>query len=264
MSFQPVIPMSGLAGWSFLERTRDKQQEAFNNSGEVARNADYFREKINSVTSAQDLMDDRRLLSVALGAFGLDDDIDSKYFVQKVLEDGTLDATDLSNKLSDKRYYEFAKAFGFGDFATPNTVLSTFADEIITSYQNRQFEIAIGEVDENMRLASNLDRDLSAIAAKSTSENGKWYSVLGNTAVREVFETALNLPSSIGSIDLDQQVKEFRQRAESMFGDDGISQFTDPEKRTALVQRFLLMTEVNSTANSYSPAQAALTLLSGG
>ena len=134
MTYQPVVPVGGYAGWVFLNRTMDTQQAAFNSSAAIQRDVDYFKENIGEISSAEALVNDRRLLSVALGAFGLDDDINNKYFIQKVLDDGTLDDDALANKLSDKRYFEFSKAFGFGDFDTPNTVLSEFPDDIVNEY----------------------------------------------------------------------------------------------------------------------------------
>ena len=119
MSFQPIIPLSGLAGWNFLNRTMDTQRTAFENSPTIKRDTDYFREKIGEISSAKDLVADRRLLGVALGAFGLEADIGNKYFVQKILEDGTLDPEALGNKLADKRYLAMAETFGFGDNAVP-------------------------------------------------------------------------------------------------------------------------------------------------
>ena len=50
---------------------------------------------------------------VALGAFGLQDDLPNRFFIQKVLEGGTLSTDSLANKLSDPRYAALAKAFGF-------------------------------------------------------------------------------------------------------------------------------------------------------
>jgi len=261
MSFQPVIPLSGYAGWAFLNRTRETQQQAFDNSAVMARDTAYFEENIGAITSAEDLISDRRLLQVALGAFGLDDDINNKYFLQKVLEDGTIDTEALGNRLSDKRYFEFSKAFGFGDFDTPNTVLSDFPAEISEAYKTKQFEIAVGDQDVNMRLALSLDSALSAIASKETTDNGRWFLVMGQTPVREVFETALGLPNSIGSLDLDQQLTAFRDKASSRFGDGEISQFADPEKREELVRLFLLRAEIESTSSSYSGSSTALTLL---
>jgi len=130
MTFQPIVPLSGFAGWSFLQRTLENQQSAFNASQTLQRDTEYFKENIGNITSAEDLVADRRLLGVALGAFNLGEDINNKFFVQKILADGTLDPDALSNKLADSRYQDFAKAFGFGDFDIPNTQLSTFPDEI--------------------------------------------------------------------------------------------------------------------------------------
>ena len=81
MSFQPVIPAAGLAGWRFLERTYDAQFSAFNAAPELVRDTDYFAANITTVSSAEDLVSDRRLLRVALGAFGLENDIDNRFFI---------------------------------------------------------------------------------------------------------------------------------------------------------------------------------------
>lgn len=261
MSFQPIIPLSGYSGWAFLNRTMESQKSTFNDSTVLKRETEYFRENIGNITSAEDLMSDRRLLSVALGAFGLDEDINSTFFVQKVLTDGVISEDALANKLSDKRYLEFSKAFGFGDLGTPNTVLSTFPDEIISKYQDSQFEIAVGEQDDSMRLALNLDRELAAIASKDTTDNGAWYGIMGNSAVRSVFETALGLPKSIGSLDLEQQLSGFREKTERYFDSGEIAQFSDPEKRDELVRLFLVRNEIASGNVGNSAAQNALALL---
>lgn len=262
MTYQPIIPLAGFSGWAFLNRTMESQKSAFNESASIQRETDYFRENIGSVTSVEDLMSDHRLLTVALGAFGLDEDIGNKYFIQKVLTDGTVDDDALANKLSDTAYFEFSKAFGFGDFDTPNTALSFFPDEIISKYQDTQFEVAVGEQDNDMRMALNVDRELSEIVDSDTTDNGAWYAVMGDEAVRTVFETALGLPNSIGTLDLDLQLKSFREKTEQYFGDTEISQFSDPEKRDELVRLFMVRSEIAAGSLGTSSAQNALTLLS--
>ena len=83
MTFQPVIPFGGNAGWSFLQRTLESQQATFEKGTVLRRDVDYFRENIGNISTAADLVADRRLLNVALGAFGLDDDLPNKAFIQK-------------------------------------------------------------------------------------------------------------------------------------------------------------------------------------
>ncbi|WP_439104403.1 DUF1217 domain-containing protein [Celeribacter marinus] len=262
MSFQPVVPFGGYSGWAFLNRTKDAQMETFRGSADIQRDVDYFKENIGKVKTAEDLVSDRTLRKVVLGAFDLDGDIDNIYFIQKVLSDGILDDGALANKLSDTRYYDMAKAFGF-DLSVPNTVMSTFPDEIAAKFEEQQFEIAVGDQDSNMRLAMSLDRELSKIADKSTTDNGRWYSVMGNTAVRSALETALGLPSSLGSLDLDQQLSEFREKTERYFGSTEVSQFSDPDARQEMLRLFLVRADIQSSRTQYSSAANALTLLSG-
>lgn len=264
MTYQPVIPFGGYAGWVVLQRTKESQQEAFNNSHTLQRETEYFRDNIGKIETAEDLVSDFRLLKVALGAFGLDDDISNKFFIRKVLEEGTFDSDSFANKLSDKRYAELSEAFGFGNFDQPNTHLSFFPDEIIEKYQEKQFAVAVGEQNEDMRLALNIDTVLTEIADKDTTENGKWYSIMGNPAVRTVVQTALGLPSSLSSLDLDQQLSSFREKSRQYFGTSDVSQFANPEKREELVKLFLIRSEIATNSFGMSGASNALTLLSAG
>jgi hypothetical protein len=261
MTFQPVVPFTGLVGWTFLNRTLENQQDAFRKSPEIARDADYFRDRIGSLTSAEALVSDRRLLRVALGAFGLDEDIDNRFFIRKVLEDGTLDPEALSNKLADKRYREFSRAFGFGDFAIPLSQAPGFADRTVAAFETRQFEIAVGDADQNMRLALGLTRDLGEIAARPSADTTLWLTVLGSPSLRAVFETAFGLPTGFGAIDLDRQVEVLRARARQAFGADTVSQFADPEQLEALTRRFLLRADLQAGPSGVSGGAIALQLL---
>lgn len=261
MSYTPSIPLGGYAGWAFLTRTRAAQMEAFVSSPTLQRDEAYFRDRIGGISTAEDLVADRRLLSVALGAFGLEADIDSKYFIRKVLEDGTLDPDALANKLADKRYLEFSKAFGFGDYATPRTKLSDFADAILEGYKTRSFEAAVGDQSDEMRLALNAQRELATLAGRSLTDDARWFSVMGSAPLREVFQTALGLPSAFAAIDLDQQLATFRDRAESVLGASEISMFGDPGKIEELICVFLVRAEAQSSATVYSAQSTALTLL---
>lgn len=246
MTFSPVLPLSGFAGWGVLKRTLDTQKTAFNADKAMKRDMDYFREKIGSISTAQELVSDRRLLSVALGAFGLGGDIGNKYFIRKVLEDGTLTASALANRLADKQYFAFSSAFGFGDYSIPSTKLSDFADRILNAYQDRSFETAIGDQNGDFRLALNAEREVAKLAKSSASEAVKWYTVLGTPALRSVFQTALGLPSSFASIDLDQQVSVIQAKTEKAFGSTSVSQFVDPTLLASLTKTFLIRSEVSN------------------
>lgn len=260
---QPVIPTGGLPGWRFLERTYDRQFEAYAQNPVVERDTEYFLENISSITSAEDLVADRRLLSVALGAFGLQDDINNRYFIQKILSDGTSADDALANRLSDERYKRLSEAFGFGPQAVPRVLLEDAMQEVADQYLAQSFEIAVGEQDNDMRLALNLQRELGELANRDISDDAKWFTIMGNPPMRSVFETALGLPSSVGQLDIDRQLEIFKDRADAQLGGFSFDQFAqqDSDAIDALTTRFLARSQLNQITTSYSPAATALTLL---
>lgn len=260
MTYQPVVAGSGLAAFAFLKQTFETQSQAFNAGPQISRDTAYFQEKIGDIDTAEDLVSDRRLLRVALGAYGLQDDINNRYFIRRILDDGTIEPDALANRLADDRYKEFSKAFGFGDFSTPNTKLSDFGDKIVARYRRQQFEVAVGTQNDSMRLALNAERALGELAQSSSTETTKWFKVMGNPPLREVFETALSLPSSFGQLDIDKQLEVFRDRAESQLGSADISDFADPDQQKKLVDRFLLKVQVNEFQAS-SSGSIAVSLL---
>ena len=182
--------------------------------------------------------------------------------MQTVLDDGTLETDALANRLADKRYLAFSKAFGFGDFPIPNTVLSDFPDKIIDRFQTTQFEVAVGNQDENLRLAMSVGRELEEVLARDTSDDGKWYAVMGSPALRAVFEKAFGLPTTFGAIDIEQQLTTFREKSEAIFGTSEVAGLDTDEQQDKLIRLFLLRSEIN-TGGAVSSQSAALVLLQG-
>ncbi|MEE4318045.1 MAG: DUF1217 domain-containing protein [Erythrobacter sp.] len=260
MSFQPVVPLPGLGGWRFLQRTIDTQQETFVRAPRISRDIAYFEAEIGKVRSAEALVGDRRLLTVALGAFGLQDDIQNRFFIRKVLEEGTLRPDALANKLTDPRYKDMAAAFGFGDFDVPRTALSDFGAEIVARYREQEFERAVGAQNESMRLALFAKRELAALAGSQESDNARWFRVMGTPPLRRVFETALGMPAAFGQLDIDRQLDEFRDRSRRVLGSAEVADFASEGARERLIQQFLLRGQ-DSTGQVPGPASIALTLL---
>lgn len=260
MSFQPVVPIGGNAGWAFLQRTKDAQQHAFDQSPRISRETEEFEARIGQISSAEELVSDRRLLTVALGAFGLSEDIDNRFFIRKVLEDGTGSDDALANRLTDKRYFDLAEAFAF-DRAPPNTQFSDFGPRITEAYRERQFEEAVGDSAPAMRLSLSLEREVAELAVRDLSEDGLWFTVMATPPLREVFEAGLGLPSSVGALDIDRQLTLFQDKALSLFGDTGVRQFTDPEKQDELIRRFLVADSLATAPAQTVRGSAALALL---
>jgi hypothetical protein len=261
MSFQPVVSGSGIAGWRFLQRTYDVQVTAYVASPRLARETDYFLENVGKVQSASELVSDRRLLSVALGAFGLQDDINNRYFIQKILEDGTTSEDSLANKLADDRYRRFSSFFGFGPGETQKVSDAQEMSSLVEKFRTQSFEMSIGERDDKMRVALFAQRELENLANENRSEASKWYSVMGLPPLRSLFETALGLPSAFGQLDIDKQLEVFRDRIGRVTGESTVGQFSNPEARERLTDLFLAKAQISEIKSANSPQANALLLL---
>ena len=259
MSFMPQVPITGIAGWRFLERTQASQQAAFEKGPELQRDIAYFEERIGTITSAADLVADRRLLKVALGAFGMESEIDKRAFLRKVLDEGTTDPKAFANRLTDPAYRKFAETFGFGNAGGARTNEAGFAARIVAAYKTRAFEAAVGQSDNNMRLAMNFRREMAELSA---GEGASWFTVLGSQPLREVFEKAFGLPRQFGQIDVDRQHDIMRDKAAALFGSGGsLAAFQDPAAVERVLNRFLARAQMEGGIAPTTRGSAALSLL---
>lgn len=259
--FQPVIPLAGVAGWKFLNKTYDAQLETFSSSNEIKRDTDYFAAQISEISSAEELVSDFRLLTVTLGAFGLQDDINNRYFIQKILEEGTTAPDSLANQFTDPRYKELSEAFGLGPGDFNRTVLSDFSSNIISRFEANSFEVAAGNQSNAMRVALYAERTLPDLAAGRESVNAKWFAVMGDPPMRDFFEKALNLPVGIGQTDIDQQLDLFKERARDVFGSDDIAIFADDALVEDAITQFIVRDQIAGFSTGVSSGAIALTLL---
>ncbi len=259
---QPLIPIGGVAGWSFLQRTLPEQRAAFEAADANRRETQYFRDTIAGIDSPEALMADRRLLTVALEAFGLGDEIDKRAFIETALREGTEDQGALAARLVDPRYREMAAAFGFGDAKGAQTAVDGFADAVLARYRARAFERAVGEVDESMRLALNFDRAADALSRRDISEDAGWFRLLGDPPMRSVIEGALGLPAEFSQIDIERQVEVVRERTQRLLGSDSFKALADGAARDDMIRQFLVREQIaNGGFSGPVRGQAALQIL---
>lgn len=266
MSFDPVITSTGMTGWIFLQSTYDRQFEHFQKDPVLQSDNEYFMENIGDVKTAEDLVSDYRLLSVALNAFGLASEIDSKAMIQKVLEDGSEADDALANKLGDDRWVDFTDAFAFGPGLTPVTGLSYKMQEVVDANIVQSFEDAVGTTDTSMQVALYAERELVDLVTyddegEELSVLGQWFNIIGQPQLQSMFQVTLGLPQDVIGLDIDQQVEIFREASNKRFGTDDLTTFSDPEQMDQLINTYLAMTELAAFESSSSSATLALTLL---
>ncbi len=261
--FTPAIPIGGFAGFKVFERSSERQLAAFSKSPEIKRDIAYFREKIAEVGSPGAILSDRRLLTVALGAFGLETEISKKAIIRRVLEQPLASSDSFVNRLNDPRWKAFARAFGFGD-GPPRVELPTFRDDIAARYLERSFERAVGDVNPDIRLALNFRREARAIAAGASVERSGWFQILGQSPLRLVVQGAFNLPASVAQLDIDRQKTIFEDKSLALFGTRSPAAFRNEKNIEIALRKFFVARTIEDGAAISSRGATALVLLGGG
>jgi hypothetical protein len=163
----------------------------------------YYEANIGSVTSIQDFVGNYRLLSYALDAYGLGDQIDATALITKVLEGGVSDPNSLANTLSNPAWKAFAAAFNFvGDSAaspsSANAVQTTTSD-----YVEQQLESDQGAQNVGVELALYFQR----VAPTVTSE----YGILADPNLLEVAQTIFGLSPATSAENINTQAQTLSQ-----------------------------------------------------
>jgi len=161
---------------------------------DVARDAAYYKDNIGKVKTVDDLLKDHRLYQYAMKAYGLEDMAYAKASMKKVLESDLSAANSFANKLTDKRYREFAAAFSFNGTDTPVAQSADQTDEMVGLYTatvKRQVEA----IDEDSRYYN-----LTIAGVKTVDE------FLNNDRLRNYVFQALGIDDSQWSRDTIQKV----------------------------------------------------------
>lgn len=206
----------------------------------VKRDTEYYLENITKVKSIEDLMKDDRLFRYAMKAHGLADMTYAKAFMVKAMKEGIDDEDSFANKLTDKKYYEFVKTFDFVSFGATTTVRTRAQQGTVDMYLRQTLEENAGKQNEGVRLALYFERKAGDLT--------NFYEVLADPALSRVVRTALGLPDSFASADIDKQVKLFEEKID-------IADFSDPEKLSKFLQRFTSLWELSNPSQGNAASQ---------
>lgn len=262
MSFQPSVPLTGIGGWRLLERTEATQRAAFANTPSLKRDIEHFRANVAEAKTAADLVADPKLLRVALGAFGLEGEAGKFALIRRALEDGVTDPNSFANRMVDSKWTRFVAAFGYGDPQGAQVERAGFAEEIASAYEARQFESALGETDESLRLALNFRREIQRFADGASPDGYTWFEAMGDLPVRAVLEGAFGLPSSFGTLDIDQQRDSMQDKMRVLLGSSSLAVFKEEGAVDKLVTRYLARATADAGPSATTRGATALTLLS--
>lgn len=257
--FQPAIPLPGYGGWKFLQSTYARQLDSFADSPQIRNDRDYLVEKLSQPISTEAFLDDRRLLRVTMTAFGLAGEEWKRGFVEKALDEAADPESTFLQRLNNPKYTRYAQTFvpENGQIAIAPDRLAELSGE----FERAAFQLAVGEVDNSMRLSLNYQSEIVDMVGAGSSDQAILYRILGNVPLRTVLEGALNLPQDMRSLDLDRQADILREQLSSKLGVRDLTDLTRLDTIDEVIKRYHAMNAIQQGPSPTTPGATALALL---
>jgi hypothetical protein len=213
--------------------------------------AEKYQEKIQSVDSVSELLADRDVVDVVIGAFGFDPEEVTDDFLKQAFASDLSDPKSFVNLQSDSRWAELVASFNFD--AEGNLTRETIGTvqqrgevmETVNKYLRQTLEEAEGESNEAVRLALYFQRTAPTVTDA--------YGLIADDALMAVFRTTFGYSDEFSNMDVDQQARIIEENMD-------LADLQDPEKLERFLQRYTAMYDTESGVIDSS----ALTILSGG
>lgn len=232
-------------GFQQVTRNFDRIVSSTAERPEVERAIDYWRENIGNVTTVDDFLDDSRLYRFAMEAFGLQDQIFARGLMRKIMEEGVSDPRSQANRMTDRRFREFAEVFDFSGDRPLSTQDPQRMEQVAARFVNNEIEVSEGERNPGVRLALYFER--------RAPELNNHTEILADRALSEVVRTVLRLPQQIATLDIDRYTALLEERVD-------LNDFKDPAKLDSFLKRFSLLYDLDNPAlNAAADARLQLT-----
>lgn len=205
-----------------------------------------FTKAVNSATSVTQMLSNPAVLNVLLTAGGLSDQIGNTALATQVLTSNLSDSQSLANTLTDTRWQALAQTYNFAAngikaLQNPNTIAAVANGYAQITWENNQDTITPG--------LSNALAFIQQASSITTVDQ-----VLGNATVRNVVQTAYNIPEQIAFQSLNAQEQAISSRL-------NVKDLQNPAFVQTLAQQYLIQNSINNTTTASASSSADLTTL---
>jgi len=204
---------------------------------DVKQETKYYQDNIEKVNTPADLVNNYRLFSYVLNAYGLGDQVYAKALFQKVLTQGTGSSKNLAYTLNDPRILALAKALNFATNGTSTTSSSTVKTDVVNNYIEQTLETNEKQSNSGVQLALYFQRNAPNIKTA--------YNILADKTLLTVVQTALGLSSFTSAMDVDRQATLLSKAL-------NLKDFQDPKKLANFIQRFSVLYDLNNAGTTTS------------
>ena len=259
MVFQPAIPLSGYGGWKFLQNTYSTQLQTFSDSAQIQNDREYLLEKLSQPVPVEEFLDDRRLMRITMTAYDLVGEEWKRGFVDKVLEEVNDPESTFLARLNNPEYTAFAEGLRpvNGNINLSQEALTGIADQ----FETVAFRVAVGDVDDTMRLSLNYQSKIVDIVGAESSDEAILFKLLGSVPIRSVLETSLGLPTEFSQLDLDKQADILQEQLQSKFGITDLNDLTSLDNIDNVLKRYHAINSIQQGPSATTPGSTALAIL---
>jgi hypothetical protein len=205
-----------------------------------------YTTNIGAVRTVDDFIKNKSLVTYVLKAYGFDKKGITDDVLRKILTSDPLDPKSFVNQKGNTGYRALATAFNFGTdgkvLPLPKQQAQDRGDLVATAdlYLRQSMEEEAGEQNQGVRLALYFQRNVSKITSP--------FSILADPALLQVVQTALGLPASRSSADIDLQATMITKKL-------NLDDLQDPKKLSKFLARFAALYDLNNSGyNPYSLA----------
>lgn len=224
----------------YEERTRLDDSDS--NKADAEEEVEYYRNQLVRIDSADEFINDDRLVSFLATAEGIDQaTLDAQLLLQLFTSDMD-DADSFANQQTDIALKKIAGSFNFGvnGAVIGDTVSGAQSSrgliETQDLYITQMMEEEAGESSVGARLALYFER--------SASEITSMYDIIADEALAQFVRTTFSMPDEIASSDVDAQAELYEKVI-------SIEELQDPDRVSELVTRFLALYDIeNQTDNT--------------
>ena len=235
--------MDALTTYRLFAANSERTLQRISQDTIVSREVEYYRENIQSVKSADELIADNRLLKFALEAYGLGEMSYAKAYIGKLLKEGVDNDDAFANQLADPRYKEFVEDFNFARYNTATTSFDRTQEGVVSRFYQQRVESEAGNENVGARLAIYFERKVADIDSA--------LDILGDTALLQVVQTAYGLPAQMSFASIERQEEIINERLD-------VSDLSDAEFVDDLITRFIALWDMqNPDTGSATPLVAA-------
>ena len=209
----------------------------------------YYQANIGNVKTPSDLVNNYRLFSYVMTAYGLGDMTSyGKGLIQQVLQQGTSSQSDLANTLNNPQVLAMAQTFNFSADGASTTSSTAVQSGVVNSYIEQTLDSNQGQSNPGVELALYFQQHASNITNA--------YDVLADKNLLTVVQTALGISPYTSEEDIDTQANMISSKL-------NFSDLQDPAKLQNFIERFcVLYDENNPNATSSQSSNVPNALLS--